>query len=398
MEIHEFLIQIVLILFAARVFGEIASFCKIPSVIGELVAGVVIGPSLLGWAELTPLIQVLSQVGVILLLFEVGIETDIGNLLVSGFKAVVVAVSGVVFPFAFGFLISFYLLHLPLLVSLFVGSTLIATSIGVTLRVLRDFKRQHSFEAPIITGAAILDDILGIVLLSILYEYSTGGHLNLWNAGKVMFYVALFLVLAPIAAKLVSQTIRRWDEKSVIPGLLPTIIVSFILLFSYIAHVLGAPELLGGLSAGLALSRQFFLPFASFLRQSQEFSQRVESEMKPIIHLLTPIFFVSIGMSLHLQLIAWREPRIWILTSLLLIAAILGKMLSGFLLIRKSFKQQLIIGAAMIPRGEVGLIFANLGLTVGALEHNTYAAVVLVIALTTLLSPIGLRLLYRKTA
>lgn len=396
MDVHVFLIQIVLILLAARLFGEIAAFFKVPSVIGELVAGVIIGPSLLGLVTISSPIQLLAQIGVILLLFEVGIETDVGKLTSSGLKASVVAFSGVVFPFAFGFCVSFYVFGMSLLVSLFVGCTLIATSIGVTLRVLRDFKKQNSQEAPIIIGAAVLDDILGIVILSILYEFSVSGHLNLWNAGKVLFFIVLFLLVAPIFAKIVSQTIKKWDEKSDIPGLLPTMIVMIILFFSWIAHQLGAPELLGGLSAGLALSRQFFLPFASFLRQSLEFSQRVESEMKPIIHLFTPIFFVAIGLSLNLRVVNWGHPRIWYLTCFLLVVAIIGKMLSGFFLSKTKMRSKLIIGTAMVPRGEVGLIFANLGLTVGVLENDIYAAVILVIALTTAVPPFILRYLYSR--
>lgn len=395
MDAHNILIELVIILIAARIFGEIAAFFKIPSVIGELSAGIVIGPTFLHWVSLSPPLQLLAQIGIILLLFEVGIETDIGKLATSGFKAFVVAILGVGFPFLFGFLLSFYYFHFSLLTSLFVGSTLIATSIGVTLRVLRDFKRQNSSETPIVIGAAILDDILGIILLSILYEFSVSGHLNLWNAGKVFLYIALFLLIAPIAAKLVSQTIKKWDEKSEIPGLLPALIVSFILLFSWVAHELGAPDLLGGLSAGLALSRQFFFPFASFLRQSLSFSQRVEAEMKPIVHLFTPIFFVAIGLSLDLTTVQWDLKEVWVFMSSLLFAAILGKLLAGLFIKNESWISRFIIGTAMVPRGEVGLVFANLGLTVGAFDPTLYAAIILVIALTTLISPLILRWLFR---
>lgn len=398
MEAHTFLIQLVIILFSARIVGEIAAYFNAPSVIGELIAGIIIGPSLLGLIELTPPIQLLAQIGIILLLFEVGIETDIGRLTSSGFKAFIVALGGVVLPFVFGYVISSFVFGFSTLASLFVGSTLTATSIGITLRVLRDLKQQNSQEAQIIIGAAVLDDIIGIVLLAMLYEFSVSGTVNLWNAGKVLIFIVLFFVISPIAAKLVSLTIKKWDEKSDIPGLLPTTIVSLILLFAWVAHELGAPELLGGFAAGLALSRQFFFPFAAFLHQTPEFSHRVEEQMKPIVHLFTPIFFVAIGLSLNLKAISWDSGFIWILTGSLFVAAILGKLLSGLVLKNEKLLTRIIIGTAMIPRGEVGLIFGNVGLTAGVLKNDVYASIILVIVLTTVMAPFALRFLYSKSS
>lgn len=396
MEAHTFLIQLVLILVSARLLGEIAAFFKIPSVIGELVAGILIGPSLLGWVEASSPILLLAQIGIILLLFEVGIETDIGRLTSSGGKAFLVAIGGVIFPFVLGFCISNYLFKFSLLISLFIASTLTATSIGITLRVLRDLKKQNSHEAQVILGAAVFDDVIGIILLSLLYEFSVSGVINLWNTGKVFVFILLFFLISPLAAKVVSLTIKKWDEKSDIPGLLPTTIVALILLFAWVAHQLGAPELLGGFAAGLALSRQFFLPFGSFLNLTPAFSHKVEEQMKSIVHLFTPIFFVTIGLSLDLSAIDWKSPFIWSLTALLLLAAIVGKLFSGFMLVKEKFKTRLVIGTSMVPRGEVGLIFANVGLTAGVFKQNVYASLVLVIAFTTLLAPFALRALYEK--
>ena len=389
MEAHVFLIQLVLILFSARIVGEIAAYFKAPSVIGELVAGILIGPSVFGLIEITPTIYLLSQIGIVLLLFEVGIETDIRRLTSSGVKALVVACAGVIFPFLAGFCISYYVFSLGLLVSLFIGSALTATSIGITLRVLRDLKKQNSPEAQIILGAAVFDDIIGIVLLAMLYEFSLNGTVNLWNAGKVLIWILLFFLASPIAAKGISLIIKKWDEKSNIPGLLPTIVVSLILLFAWMAYEVGAPELLGGFAAGLALSKRF--SFTKMLQYSPEFSHRVEEAMKPIVHLFTPIFFVSIGLSLDLRSINWGSSFIWTLTGSLFIAAIIGKLLAGFFLAKESLTTKLVIGTSMIPRGEVGLIFANIGLTVGVLKNDVYASTILVIALTTLLAPFALR-------
>ena len=395
MEAHTFLIQLVIILFSARLFGEIAAYFQAPSVIGELIAGILIGPSLLGLIDISPPIHLLAQIGIILLLFEVGVETDIGKLTSSGLKAGVVAIGGVLLPFILGFCISYFLFQFSLLTSLFIGSTLTATSIGITLRVLRDLKKQNSPESQIILGAAVLDDIIGIILLAMLYEFSQSGAIDFWDSGKVLVFIILFFLISPLAAKCVSLTIKKWDEKSDIPGLLPTTIVSLILLFAWIAYQLGAPELLGGFAAGLALSKRFFFPFVSFLHETSDFNHRVEEQMKPIIHLFTPIFFVAIGLSLNLQAINWYSSSIWLITGLLFISAIIGKLAAGFLLIKEKFSSQLIIGTAMIPRGEVGLIFANIGLTAGVLKDDIYASIILVIALTTLLSPFALRYIYK---
>lgn len=391
MEAHTFLIQLVLILFSARIMGEVAAYFKAPSVIGELLAGIIIGPSVFGLIEISPPIQLLAQIGIILLLFEVGIETDIGRLTSSGAKAFVVAIGGVVLPFILGFVISYFLFSFNLLASLFIGSALTATSIGITLRVLRDLKKQNSHEAQIIIGAAVLDDVIGIILLAMLYEFSQSGTVDLWNAGKVLVYILLFFIISPIAAKAVSLTIKKWDEKSEIPGLLPTTTISLILLFAWIAHQVGAPELLGGFAAGLALSRQF-----PFLRQDAKFSHRVEEQMKPIVHMFTPIFFVAIGLSLNLKSVDWSSLSIWMITGLLFISAIIGKLASGFLLRKETLTTKLIVGTAMIPRGEVGLIFANIGLTAGVFQGNIYASIILVIALTTLLAPFALRYICKE--
>lgn len=396
MDAAAFLIQLVLILFSARVMGEIAAFYKIPSVIGELIAGIIIGPSLLGLVALSEPLELLAQIGVILLLFEVGLETDVGRLASSGLQAMLVAIGGVAVPFVLAFLLSFYVFHFSILASLFIGCTLTATSIGITLRVLADLKKQSTKESQVIIGAAVLDDIIGIVLLAMLYEFTASGEVNLYNAGKVLVFIVLFFVISPIAAKAVGQTIRKWDELSEIPGLLPTTIVSLILLFAWIAHFLGAPELLGGFAAGLALSRRFFFPFAVFLHESRDFSHKVEEEMRPIVHLFSPIFFVAIGLSLNLKEVSWDSSYVWLLTSSLLVAAILGKLASGFFLRGESLFSKLIIGTAMVPRGEVGLIFANVGLSSGVLKDDIYASIILVITITTLIAPFGLRMIYNR--
>ena len=193
MPTHYIFLNIVIILLTARFFGEIASRIKIPPVVGELMAGIVLGPSLLGLIEPDEVLHLLAEIGIIMLLFEVGLDTDVSKLVRAGSKAVVIAFSGFILPFVLGYLVSYYIFQQPLLVSLFIGGTLTATSIGITLRVLGDLKRKSSPEAQIVLGAAVIDDVLGVVLLSLLYEFSTGGGINLVNASKVLTFYRDFL-------------------------------------------------------------------------------------------------------------------------------------------------------------------------------------------------------------
>jgi len=395
MEAHDFFLTLLIILLTARIFAELATRLQAPSVIGELFAGVVLGPSLLGWIEPTEAIRLMAGIGIILLLFEVGLETDVKRLVSTGMESIVVAFAGFILPFLFGFGLAYGLFELPLLVSLFIGGTLTATSIGITVRVLSDLKRQHSKEGQIVLGAAVLDDVMGVVLLALLYEFSIGGGVSLVNTGKVLIFIAAFFVLAPVAAKLMSVVIKRFDARSEIPGLIPTTIVSLVLFFAWLAYVIGAPELLGGFAAGLALSRRFFLPLGVALHADEAFAERIETQTKPIVQLFTPIFFVMVGLSLNLREIDWSSPFIWLFSLSLLVAAVAGK-LFGVLLVKESWPIRWMIGAAMVPRGEVGLIFAELGRESGVFSNEVYAGMVIVIALTTLLPPFVMKWYYRR--
>lgn len=395
MEIHTFFLHLLVILLTARVFAELASRFQVLPVIGEILAGVLLGPSILGWIEPVDVIRLLAEIGIILLLFEVGLDTDIRRLARTGVRAVVVALPGFVVPLLAGFVLAFWVFELPLLVSLFIGGTMTATSIGITVRVLADLKRLHSREGQIVLGAAVLDDILGVVLLALLYEFSIGGGVNIGNTSKVLIFIAAFFVLAPIAARFISLVIKRFDKVSEIPGLITTTIVSLVLFFAWLAHAVGAPELLGGFAAGLALSRRFFLPFGVALRADVEFAHRIEDQMKPVIHLFTPIFFVMVGLSLHLREIDWSSGFIWLFSLSLFIASAAGK-LAGAFVINESWQARCMIGTAMIPRGEVGLIFSELGRATGVFSNEIYAGMVIVIALTTLLPPFVMKWFYGR--
>lgn len=395
METHTFFLYLLTILLAARLMAEIAVRLNFPSVIGELMAGVILGPSLFGWLEPNEVLKLLAEIGIILLLFQVGLETDVRRLVNTGQKSFIVAIGGFLIPFVLGFSLGYWIFDLSLLVSLFIGGTLTATSIGITIRVLSDLKRQHEKEGQIVLGAAVLDDILGVVLLALLYEFSIGGGINMINASKVLIFVGAFFVLAPLAAKFISLLINRYDSISEVPGLIPTTIVSLVLFFAWLAHEIGAPELLGGFAAGLALSRRFFLPFGIALSTDKIFSQRIEKQMRPIIQLFTPIFFVMVGLSLNLREIDWSSPFIWSFSLLFFVIAVFGKF-SGALFIKESWRMKFMIGLAMVPRGEVGLIFAELGRVSNIFNNEIYAGMVIVIALTTILPPLIMKWSYNR--
>jgi Kef-type K+ transport system membrane component KefB len=395
MAAHTFFLYLLIILLTARIFAEIAVRLKSPSVIGELFAGIVIGPSLFGWIEPVEALKLMAEIGIILLLFEVGIGTDVKRLIHAGKKSTIVALLGFTLPLVFGSSIGYWLFDLSLLQSLFIGGTLTATSIGITVRVLSDLKFNNSREGQIVLGAAVLDDVLGVMLLALLYEFSIGGGINWMNSGKVLVFVTAFFVLAPILAKLMSGVIKHFDAVSEIPGLIATTIVSLVLFFAWLAYAVGAPELLGGFAAGIALSRRFFLPLGITLHTDEEFASSIEKQMQPIISLFTPIFFVVVGLSINLREIDWSSGHIWYFASMLLLAAIVGKLLGAFV-IRESWASRMMIGMSMVPRGEVGLIFAELGRFSGIFNNEVHAGMVIVIVLTTIIPPFTMKWFYRR--
>ena len=389
------ILQVAAILIAARIFGELATWLRVPVVIGEILAGVILGPSLLAFVEPQGLIQVLAEIGIILLLFQVGLETDVGELARSGSKSVVVAIGGFALPLLTCFVLARYVFGLDLLVALMVAGTMTATSIGITMRTLTDLGRAQSREGRIVLGAVVLDDILGVLLLAILFNFVTHGSIDLAGTWRIMLFMLVFFLIAPAIAKSLSAIIRRWETVSETPGMVPTTIVSMVLFLAWLSHELGIPELLGGFATGLALSRRFFLPFGAALQADPEFSSHVHEQMKPIIQLFTPIFFATVGLSLDLSSVDWGSLFFWIFSISLAAVAVATKIL-GALLLREPLARRVVIGMSMVPRGEVGLVFAELGRQTGLLDQQVFAIVVIVIAYTTLFTPFWLRLFYRR--
>lgn len=294
-------------------------------------------------------------------------------------------------PFSIGFSTSFYFFELSTVISLFIGGTLTATSIGITIRVLKDIHLENSNAAQIIIGAAVIDDIIGILLLVFIYDYSISNKISFDHTVSVTAMVLLFLVLAPILAKTMSSFIHNYHDKHLVPGYIPTIIITLILLFSYLSHLIGAPAILGSFAAGVALSRRFFLPFGTLLQANHTLLKNVQNEMTPIIQLFTPIFFVMVGLSVDLSIIDFSSYDFWIMAITFILIAFITKFIGAFFVYQKSLKNNIIIGISMVPRGEVGLIFAEMGRQAGVLPNEIYAMLIFVIIVTTIIPPLLLK-------
>lgn len=391
MEAHDFFLTLFLILIVARFLGELFARFGIPSVLGELFAGVLLGSSILGVIEPNEILKILAEIGIILLLFEVGIETDFTRLKNAGAKSLRVAVLGVILPFSFGLFASYYIFGLAFDISLFVGGTLTATSIGITLRVLKDIHMENTNIAQIVIGAAVIDDIIGIILLVFIYDFSISHEANFNHTLSVAGTVLMFLVLAPILAKTLSYMIHKFHGRDLVPGYIPTIIISLILLFAYLSHLVGAPAILGSFAAGIALSRRFFLPFGAFLNTNEILLDDVQKNMTPIIQIFTPIFFVMVGLSMDLRVIDFSSSSFWIMGISFVTIAFLSKFASAFFILQKCVRNNVVIGISMIPRGEVGLIFAEMGRVNGILPNEIYAMLIFVIIITTVVPPFLLK-------
>lgn len=391
MEAHDFFLTLFLILIVARFLGELFARLGIPSVLGELFAGILLGSSILGIVEPNEVLKILAEIGIILLLFEVGIETDYERLKNAGKKSFIVAILGVLVPFISGYLTSYYIFDLSFDVSLFISGTLTATSIGITIRVLKDLHMENTNIAHIVIGAAVIDDIIGIILLVFIYDFSVSHELSFKHTLSVTFMVLGFLILAPVLAKTLSYIIDKFHGNDLVPGYIPTIIISLILLFSYFSHLVGAPAILGSFTAGIALSRRFFLPFGAFLKTSDKLLLEIKRSMTPIIQISTPIFFVMVGLSVDLSVIDYTSPDFFIMAISFISIAFISKFIGAFFIFQKSIRNNTIIGISMIPRGEVGLIFAEMGRVNEIISNDIYAILIFVIIITTVIPPFLLK-------
>jgi Kef-type K+ transport system membrane component KefB len=363
-------------------------------VLGELIAGVLLGGSALGLVPAqgteAELIHILAELGVVLLLFEIGLETDLREMFRVGPASLSVATVGVVLPFALGYL---YWRHVPHAMSggdlptaaIFLGATLTATSVGITARVLSDLGRMNTPEARIIVGAAVIDDVLGLVILSVVTGIASGTAVTMLGAMRTLAVALGFLVVAVLAGRFVVPRLFDLVVRMRVRFVLLVFAFAFALGLASLAQLAGSAFIIGSFAAGLILSgtNQF---------------DTIEHEIRPVAAIFTPIFFVSVGSSLNLALL---DPSRAGARAVLAVAAVItllgiaGKVVAGWAAPWERFRR-LVVGVGMVPRGEVGLIFADIGRRAGVLSDEMFGAVLLMIMATTFVAPPALKVLFGR--
>jgi Kef-type K+ transport system membrane component KefB len=369
-----FLLAFAAALLGAKLLGELAERIGQPAVLGELLAGVVLGPAALGWVPLSQGLLLLAEIGVVLLLFEVGLETDLMELVKVGGRAIAVAVIGMILPFTGGYLLTFAA-GFPTVTSIFVGAALTATSIGITARVLSELKMLDTREGRIILGAAVVDDVLGLVVLAVVSRIAEGGAVSAGIVARSTLLAMGFCVAAIVAGIPLGRRLILVVERANVRGVLVAASVGFALLLAVAARAAGSAEIVGAFACGLILART-------------NRRHDIDTALKPVVDVFAPIFFVSVGAQVDPRVVNPLEPsnRPALLLALGLTAVgFAGKFAAGFVAgrdVRHAF-----VGAGMVPRGEVGLVFASVGRASGALGPAVFAAVVVTVMATTFLAP-----------
>jgi Kef-type K+ transport system membrane component KefB len=370
-----FFFSLIVIFCAAKLFGEIAERLGQPAVLGEMVGGIVVGISGFHLVDPhAPVLELLSELGVILLLFLIGLETDIRRLLRAGGPATAVAITGVALPFAGGFGVA-RLLGASFPIAIFLGAALTATSVGITARVLSDLGHLHTNESQIILGAAVIDDILGLILLTVVGTLAAGQRLTALGVGKVTFMAFGFVVLALVAGSVLAPRLVDLVTKLRVTKALFVAALIFALALAWLADAAGSGLIIGAFTAGLVLART-------------ERGEEIEREVHNVAHFFVPIFFVLVGAAVDVRQLTRND---LLIGALLTIVGMAGKLVAGYAAPRSV--RRLVIGVGMMPRGEVGLIFAQIGLAAGLLSAGLYGAVAMMVMFTTLATPPLLRVL-----
>ena len=391
------------ILLAAKVCGEIFERAGQPSVLGELVGGILLGNlALLGVSAAEPLktnavVAALAEIGVIILLFEVGLESNLGEMLEVGWSSLLVAVAGVVAPFFLGWGVSAYFMPGEArLAHVFIGATLCATSVGITARVLKDLGKLRARESRIILGAAVIDDVLGLIVLAVvagtIRGAAAGTNLSATGVAWIALKSLLFLGGAVLAGKYVVPHVFRALGRFRGQGVLLAVMIAFCFLLAWAANLMGLAFIVGAFAAGLVLEEAHFGHLPEFSMQD------LRKLVSPVSTVLTPVFFVLMGLKVDLRVFA--RPGLLAFAVVLTLAAIAGKQVCSLAAVGRRLNR-LAIGVGMIPRGEVGLIFAGIGATLmlpaagGQSEPvvgpATFGAVVIMVVVTTLVTPPALK-------
>ncbi len=368
------LLDLAIVILAALAAGRAAEAVRIPAVVGELLVGLLIGPGLLGWVEPGTTLTFLAELGVLLLMLQVGLGLESTEMRAVGTPAVRVAVIGVVVPFAAGWVVA-VALGLDATVALFLGATLAATSVGITARTFSDAGVLEGAEARTVLGAAVVDDVLGLLVLSVVARIATGEGVDVGATAWSLIVACAFLVLSVAAGSRILPPVFAW-----IGRLGPTGHMS----------VLAAIVVMLGLAEGAAradLAPLIGALVAGFLLARTDQAEPISRGVSPIAAVLVPVFFVSVG--LEVDVAALAAPSVLALTAALLVAGAAGKVIAGAGAGRAV--DRLLVGIGMVPRGEVGLAFAATGLGLAVLDEDRYAAVVAVVVATTIAAPLLVR-------
>ncbi len=379
MDITNVLRDILVVLVAAKLAAEVAERVGVPPVVGEILAGILIGPSVFGLVGSgDDVLRTLGEIGVILLLLEVGMEMNLSELGRVGRASLLVATVGVVAPMVLG-VGAMELLGHDFNTSLFIGAALTATSVGITARVFGDLRALATTEARVVLGAAVADDVMGLVVLTVVVRLVTEGSVSVVSIlGIVGIALAFLLVSGLVGIRLAPLLFGAIERVSRSTGTMIAIALAFTLAFAELASFARLAPIVGAFVAGLALGRS---------RQRE----RIGRELAPVGHLFIPVFFLQIGIDVDVS--SFVDVGVLATAAVLLVVAVLGKLLSPIGAAGTPGDRWL-IGFGMLPRGEVGLIFATIGLQSGVLDSDLYAALLLVILVTTLVAPQLLKMRY----
>jgi Kef-type K+ transport system membrane component KefB len=386
MALPELLLQLILILVVAKIGSELAERAGQPPVLGELIGGILVGVGALRWLHPHDVtLHALGEIGAILLLFEVGLESDLPALLRVGSAAVWVAVAGVVLQLGMGFGVG-RAFGLDAFAALFIGAAPTATSVGITARVFGDLGVLQRKEARIVLGAAVTDDVIGLILLAVISGLASGGSISMAGTTRVVATALLFLVGSIVVGQWCASPLLHLAQRMRSRGTLCAAAVGFCFVLAALAAKAGLAPIIGAFAAGLVLART-------------EHRVPIEPLMKPLADLFIPVFFVLVGATTDLAALNPATPigRTALgLGAALAVVAMVGKLLGG-LTCPGSRMDRWVVGLGMMPRGEVALIFAGIGREHGILTPSLYAAILGVILLTTLVTPPALKLRLRST-
>jgi len=400
------LLGLVVLFLGAKIGGALAIKYSLPIVLGELLMGILLGNlMLLGvpgfeFIKESDIFLIFAEIGVILLLFEVGLESSMKEMLKVGPVALLVAVIGVIVPFILGYGVSwFFMPEKSPYIHAFIGATLCATSVGITARVLKDLDKLQLKESKIILGAAVIDDVLGLIILAVIQGViisadTGGGSISVFEIFQIAFKAVSFLVVALLLGGKISPLLFKFGARSKITGSLISVSLSFCFMLAYLSHLVGLAPIVGAFAAGLLVDGH---GYAKFYGQEDT----VEALIFPISKFFVPIFFVHMGMGVNLA--AFSSYSVVLLGLALSFVAILGKQACALGVFGNENKSlsKILIGIGMIPRGEVGLIFAGIGAKLmldgsPVIDDNLYAAIIMMVLLTTLVTPPLLKIVIDK--